>query len=359
MVCVARGAWYERYTVIVRLAARGCVFALVALAACSSNGSEPEPPLPRAWLDSPSMDLPETMSELGLYVELAGQVRVHEAVAAYRPSYELWSNGTTKDRFLFLPRGTSIDTSQRDAWVFPSGTILLKTFSAPRVTESGVTEAQPIETRLLHLLEDDWQYAVYLWDEAGNDATLAELDASHPVAVEIDGERFEHVVPAKLDCRKCHESQPSPVIGVDELRLAGSYEASGPSQLAWLHERGILSDLPAEPKRIVHDDLRTQRVLEYLAGNCTHCHNGGRGASSAFDLRHDVALENLVNRETEGESIAGIRVVPGDPESSALYLALSRLEGDDDVQAMPPIGVQRADASALELFRRWIEELKE
>jgi hypothetical protein len=299
------------------------------------------------------------MSELGLYAALPELARVHDAVAPYRPAYELWSNGTTKDRFLYLPPGASIDTSERDNWVFPPGTLLLKTFSAPRVTGSGVTEAQPIETRLLRLLDEDWQYAVYLWNEAGSDAELADLDTSHAVAVEIDGEHFEHVVPARLDCRKCHEAQPSPVIGADELRLAGPYTEGGPSQLAVLHEAGLLSDLPSEPKRVVHDDLTTQRVLEYLEGNCTHCHNGGDGASSAFDLRHDVALENLVNRETEGEAIAGIRVVPGEPERSALYLAFSRVEADDDIQAMPPVGVQRGDAGALELFKRWIEELKE
>jgi hypothetical protein len=284
---------------------------------------------------------------------------VHDALVPYRPSYELWSNGTTKDRFLYLPPGTSIDSSQRDAWVFPSGTLLFKTFSAPRVVDSGVTAAQPIETRVLRAIDDDWQYAVYLWNEAGTDAELADLGASHPVEVQIDGERFEHVVPAKLDCRKCHEAQPSPVIGADELRLSGPYAEDGSAQLAQLHEAGLLSHLPAEPKRVAHDDVTTQSVLEYLEGNCTHCHNGGDGASSAFDLRHDVALDNLINRETEGEAIAGIRIVPGQPEQSALYLAFSRVESDDDVQAMPPVGVQRADASALELFRRWIEELKE
>ena len=105
--------------------------------------------------------------------------------------------------------------------MFPVGTLLFKTFSAPRITDSGLTESQPIETRLLRLQEDKWQYAVYLWNEDGRDAELAELDSTHAVSVELDGERFDHIVPAKLDCRKCHESGPSAVIGLDELRLAG------------------------------------------------------------------------------------------------------------------------------------------
>lgn len=336
----------------------GSLLALALLAACGSDTTERAPAPEPSWLDAPSEQLPRAMSELGLYRQLPERTPTHEAVHPYRPAYELWSNGTTKDRFLFLPPGAAIDTSQRDGWVFPSGTLLLKTFSAPRVIDSGLTQAQPIETRLLRLHEGDWQYAVYLWNEDGSDAELAEIDATHAVTVEIDGERFDHIVPAKLDCRKCHESRPSPVIGLDELRLTGPYAEGGSSQLALLHEAGLLSELPAEPAHIVHEDLTTERVLEYLEGNCTHCHNGTEGASSAFDLRHGVALENLVNRETEGEAIAGIRIVPGEPESSALYLALSRAEGMDDVQAMPPVGVQRADRAALELFERWIEELE-
>jgi hypothetical protein len=344
--------------VTVRFEAVAFLLTLACSAACSSAGSDSAPREP-TWLDAPTAELPRAISELGLYKELPSRTRVHERTVPYRPLYELWSNGTAKDRYLFLPAGTAIDTSQHGAWSFPLGTLLFKTFSASLVTSAGVTDAQPIETRVLQLAEEGWQYAVYSWSEDGRDAELADLSSTRAVTVEIDGDRFDHVVPAKLDCRKCHESDASPVLGFDELDLTVPYAADAPSQLATLHEAGLLSELAEDPERIVHDDPTTERVLAYLQGNCVHCHNGGDGASSAFDLRHDVALDNLIGRETQGESIAGIRVVPGEPQNSALYLAMSRVEGGNDVQAMPPVGVQRADESALDLFEHWIEELRE
>lgn len=95
-------SWYLLRTVIVRLVAVGYLHALASLAACSSV-TEPAPDRQPSWLDAPSAELPERMSELGLYAELPELARVHDALAPYRPAYELWSNGTTKDRFLYLP----------------------------------------------------------------------------------------------------------------------------------------------------------------------------------------------------------------------------------------------------------------
>jgi predicted neuraminidase len=50
-------------------------------------------------------------------------------VRSYRPKYELWSDGSTKQRFIYLPPNTQIDTTNPDRWAFPQGTRLYKTFS--------------------------------------------------------------------------------------------------------------------------------------------------------------------------------------------------------------------------------------
>lgn len=347
------------------------------------------------YLDAPGGALPATLTKLGLFPELATGDRdtVHPKVLAYRPRHELWSNGSQKERFLYLPAGTRVDTKNRDDWQFPVGTMFFKTFSYP----VGAT-SRPVETRVLvkareadvamadeggdepdpdepdedepdpdepdedDLAEDEfedtsWDYAVYLWNSQGTDADLWDPRRSVAVPVEADGQSFDHVVPAKLDCRKCHESQVNPVIGFDELRLnAPPLSGGSGTQLARLGEEGMLTVRPANPVQISHPDERTTRVLEYLHGNCAHCHNGGDGPSSSFDMRFPVALQNLIGKPTEGEALAGIRVVPGDPDTSALYLAMTR-EEFEDIQAMPPVGVQRADPQALALIRAWIEAL--
>ena len=113
-----------------------------------------------------------------------------------------------------------------------------------------------------------------------------------------------------------------------------------------------------EPKyaAIEHADDTTRRVLGWLHGDCVHCHNGLDGPSSSFDLRADVALQNLVGVESDDSASAGgIRVVPGDPDTSLMFLAIAG-QGDD-VKAMPPVGVDVRDAAAVDLVRTWIEGL--
>src|SRR5688572_8862272 len=70
----------------------------------------------------------------------------------FAPEYPLWSDGTSKRRWLQLPAGTSIDASNPDAWEFPRGTKAWKEFS----------HAGRVETRLIERLADGtWRYSTY------------------------------------------------------------------------------------------------------------------------------------------------------------------------------------------------------
>jgi hypothetical protein len=312
------------------------------------------------YLDAPGIELPATMHELGLFPKPGDFEQVHESALEFHPVLELWSNGSSKQRHLVLPPGQAVNNTERGHWDYPPGTLFFKTFFFAREGTSKRGALVPVETRVLQRTGRGYEYAVYAWDTDGTEAELLELDRPVPVSVEVDGESFEHMIPAKLDCRKCHESQPVDVIGFDELRLNAPREPGLPTQLEELAALGVFSDpIPKEPDAIEHPDALTAAVLGYLHGNCAHCHNGGTGASSAFDMRHPVALENLINRDTEGEALAGIRVVPGHPEQSALYLAFTRDEAIPDIQPMPPIGVQRVDTKALQMLEEFIKALPE
>jgi hypothetical protein len=331
------------------------VLASLLIGGCTSAAPSDRTPPPEqrelTFLDDPSGPLPETLAELGLYPDPLDLERAHPRALAYEPGYPLWSNGSHKRRYLVLPPGTSAESGEPGAFGFPVGTLFLKTFSYP--APDGGAE-RPIETRVLSNGEDGWQYAVYLWDDAGGASTI-DLARSTKVEVELDGERFEHVVPSKLDCRKCHESGLGPVIGFREIQLGADRE--GTSELSRLAELGVFGDEASfEPERIEHEDPVALAVLGYLQGNCVHCHNGG-APPAAFDMRHDVAFENLIGKETQGELLSGTRVVPGDPESSVVYLTLGRRTEIEGILPMPPVGVQRTDTSAVDLFRGWIANL--
>ena len=308
---------------------------------------------PSSFLDSDLRGaLPERLSALGLYPELPSRESWHERAAYYEPRYPLWSNGSDKQRFIVLPEGASVDTSG-SSWEFPVGTTFFKTFSYLE----GKERDRAIETRVLRRTDDGYEFAAYRWLSDQTDAELLDGQKSVRVAVELDGESFEHQIPSRLECRTCHESQEPRVIGFDELRLNHALEGAESTQLAALFEREVLSESPEEPASIEHEDPTTRKVLEYLHGNCAHCHNGSDGPSSAFDLRYPVALENLIGVETTSELFGGLRVSPGEPEASALYKGITRNVEGGDAQPMPPVGVQRVDTEAAALFYDWISSL--
>ena len=150
------------------------------------------------------------------------------------------------------------------------------------------------------------------------------------------------------------------VIGFDELRLNSALAGSKHTQLQQLAARDLFTQaLPEVPLEIVNSDERERAVLSYLHGNCAHCHNGSERSESPLDLTFSTALANIIGRETEGSGqAAGIRVLPGDPDRSILFLALSGESDDQELQPMPPVGVQLRDAQTIELFRSWIKALR-
>jgi hypothetical protein len=74
--------------------------------------------------------------------------------------------------------------------------------------------------------------------------------------------------------------------------------------------------------------------------------------SSAFCSE---GLRSLVCARTCGP--AGMRVQPGAPEQSSLFLAMSDAQCIAELEPMPPIGVQRRDEQAIDLLRDWITAL--
>ena len=279
------------------------------------------------FLDTPQGDLPPTLSALGLYPDLPSATpdlgRVHPRAVLYTPQYPLWSNGADKARYLVLPLGEMVDMSGPEP-VFPEGTLLFKTFSY---------EGVPVETRVMRLLEGDWAFAVYGWD--AEDATL--LDITRPTPV--DGR--EHIIPSRFDCVLCHGTDPDTVLGFDALQLA--------DQLATLPVSG--SPTP----RAIAETGETAAVLGYLVGNCTHCHNGLPGANSAFDLRPDAALANLIDQPTNASGVPpGLRIASGDADSSIVYQAILATDSFE----MPPAGVQVRDAEFGARLAAWINALE-
>jgi hypothetical protein len=291
------------------------------------------------WLQDTSAPLPARLSEVGVYRDVATRT-AYDDLVGYVPKHALYSDGLEKERYLYLGAGAAIDPSGA-AWVFPVGTVLVKTFLDGDV---------PVETRLIFRTEPGWDYAIYRWLPDASDAERLDGNwAEVPVTLAGGG---RHTLPSRLDCRTCHETHEAvagvPVLGIGSLQTDAD-----------LVEAGVFSAPPAlEP--VQGSTEEETAALSYFVGNCTSCHNGGDSINSAFSLYPAVAAANTIEQPTESETGEGIRVVPGDPEQSVLYISVVEAAKPDypgPFKVMPPLGVDIADENAELIFRNWIEGL--
>ena len=204
--------------------------------------------------------------------------------------------------------------------------MLFKTFSYGDV---------PVETRVMRFRRGAWEYEAYRWNAAGDDGDRLELD--FPEEVERpDG--LVHTIPARLECETCHETAEEAVLGFVPQQLTGQADFGE-----------VFADAPALPPPI------EEAVVGYWYGNCVHCHHGGEHENAGFDLRPDVALANTIGQPTASSaSAAGIRIEPGRPEESILFLAISGEHDDPELEDMPPLGIDVRDDAAIETLRAFI-----
>ncbi len=306
----------------------------------------------------PLAPLPESLRATGFFPMFPDLDVTAPNVRPFLPSLQLWSDGLHKRRQVILPKGLKIDVSNRETWVFPFGTIFVKTFLS-----DGPGGMKPVETRIIRRTDnpdifEQYTFDVYRWNAAGTEATLINIDERTPVAVTVAGRNFMHQIPSREDCRKCHGTNDTNVIGFDEVRLNAPLAPGGKAQLETFAEAGFFdSQLPTPAATISDSDSLTQRVKAYVYGNCFHCHNGND--SQAFDMRPDNFVQTVVRQETMASGTApGIRVVPGNPNMSVLYRQMTRMNLMMGYNAMPPVGVQVADPEGLDLVRQWIMSLQ-
>jgi cytochrome c553 len=270
---------------------------------------------------------------------------------AFEPAHPLWSDGSGKRRWLRLPPGTRIDTTEMDHWQFPIGTKLWKEFSR---------DGAVLETRLVERYgpgrEDYWMGA-FVWSGDGRQATYTPDGATN-----VGG--TSHDVPAAKLCGDCHNGDKGRVLGLSALQL--THERPG-LNLTRLSQLELLSHPPAPGETYaVPGDAVTAAALGYLHANCGHCHNqnGASWPDTQMVLRVKVAervaseselVKSLIGRRLQSwRSSLSYRVVAGDPEASAL-LARMKIRGSKD--QMPSLASEIVDPLGVEAVSAWISSL--
>ncbi len=301
--------------------------------------------------------LPCLLSETGLYQ--ADMTTLADGVHPFSPQFPLWTDSAAKKRWISLPANTKIDSTDMDEWVFPVGTRLWKEFARDGVR---------VETRLIEKQESGaWRLVAYQWREDQTEADAVPNGVSNASGT-------EHDVPDVDACGQCHGERPDNVLGFSALQL--SREPADPNDTTeWTLQRLIDAELLTTPPNApftVPGTETEQQFFGYVHGNCSHCHNpeGTGFEKTGLDLGLKIAeLDGPVEEFTAylglvNEPIgwvdgtrpdATVRVVPGSPETSALY---QRFMTKGQQWSMPPIGTELLDPAGQTAIEAFINSLE-
>jgi hypothetical protein len=308
---------------------------------------------------------PTDLQCTGLYSDWASKT-VAADLTQYDPGLHLWSDGADKTRWISLPAGQKIDTSDMDEWTFPVGTKIFKEFSLP--TQGDASTGTRIETRLLwKQAPKTWYRTTYAWTADGVS------DATELTDGQLDAGGTGYEIPNQEECDECHNGRKDGVLGFEAVSLS-TPGASGITMQTLLSQ-GLLTAPPGAPITIPGDAVQSA-ALAYLHANCgTACHNRGNGeaAQTSFSMRLDVGTLGSVqttdtyttgwNQPTQNFNIpdAGTtdRLSACNTSSSCVYFRASRRSLVDGVPygvQMPPVDTHRVDDAGLAAIAAWINE---
>lgn len=365
---IAAGRWQKQTNAAVHAAN------LPALRAVELAPHDP----PRTLGDEPALvyrSAPQKLSQWRLFTGTGATQQPAADVVPFDLNTPLFSDYTSKYRFIRIPTGTQIEYRDDEVLEFPVGTVIAKTFSYPHDMTDPSKGERLLETRIETRTESGWYGYSYQWNAEQTEADLVLGGSEMPVSwVHTDGKRrtLDYQVPNANQCLSCHaqEKKYEPLgptaINMNRLfRFAGGDE----NQLTHLAQRNMLSGLP--PAETIgrlsafddpHSGNVASRARAWLHANCAHCHNpAGSAGSSGLDLRltqADPARFGVWKTPVatgHGSGGHDYDIVPGKPDQSILVF---RLESEDPSVMMPNVARQLVHAEAVELIREWIKEMK-
>jgi hypothetical protein len=304
---------------------------------------------------------PETIECTGLYVNVATK-ELAAGVRPYAPAIPLWADFAEKQRWIWLPPGTQIDTTNPSEWTFPVGTKVWKEFSR---------DGKRVETRhFLKVQSNFWVRTTYAWN-AGETAATKSSGGDMPWST--DGGLYH--IPTPDECDQCHGGRSDRMLGFEQV-LLGLPGATGLTLPALVKE-GLLSPAPVQTNLTIGDDGTgvAAPAMAWLHSNCgVSCHNdnpNSTGYAASMRLRLDPMLldgrssvdfgarTTTMNISANNPMWNGqIRIVPGDPSHSLLVkLITNRGTNNPVANQMPPIASFIIDAVDTQKVISWIGKM--
>ncbi|SFM14043.1 SO2930 family diheme c-type cytochrome [Marinobacter zhejiangensis] len=320
----------------------------------------------------------------------------------YDLSTALFTDYTSKYRFVFVPEGETVGYNPSEALDFPVGTVITKTFALPENTAMRDGAELVIETRLLIHRTDGWTALPYYWSSE-SDATLAIAGQRLTGLTTINNQgqqiTFDYSVPKAADCTSCHSIVPDLAgpeddreqiflpIGPKARYLNKDFTYSDGTvynQLQYWAEGQLLSGLPTDFQSVerapvfndethiasLSDSELNDKARAYLDINCAHCHRAdltlpadyaGPAGSSGVQLEYNRNYADSPGKfGVCKDPVAGghedypYDVIPGNADESYL---LFRMSTTDSRHKMPELGRSTVHQEGVQLIRSWIDQL--
>ena len=328
---------------------RGVLASLACLlGACSSGQQAGQPDMSIILAQDPA----EHLSEYGLFLDASAR-QPAERVVGYDLINPLFTDYADKHRYVFVPEGKSAAYHETEAFAFPTGSVIVKTFAYDDTF---------IETRLLIHKADGWQAYPYVWNESGTEAVYTPIGAQK--TIETTGPSgapltINYAVPNKNQCKTCHGLNDAVAPIGPKARNLGSQPHAW-TAAGWLS--GVPDELPSVPHAGDIAAPLNARARAYLDINCAHCHRaGGSASNSGLWLEWGETSEarlGILKRPTaagRGSGDALKVVVPGAPDASILAYRMASAEAG---VAMPELGRSLVHGEGVDLVRAWIAEME-
>jgi hypothetical protein len=307
---------------------------------------------------TPVADHPIQLGCTGLYSDWTSRT-IASDILAFDPGdgLRLWADGADKSRWIWLPPGTQIDTSNMDEWRFPVGTRVWKEFRL---------NGQPVETRfMVKRFEGEWFRTTYAWSQDQSSAT--ELVTGQ---LNVWGTGYE--IPPQDRCELCHKGRLDNVLGLEAVGMS-SPQATGATVSA-LVAQGLLTAPPAAPIMIPGNPTE-QAALGWLHANCGNaCHNNGDFALAGWTGLHmRLNVGDLASVQTTRTWLTAVnvpsgfqpydgagfnRITPGNADTSAIPYRDSQRDADPEARIqMPPFDTHVVDTNGVAAVRAWINAI--
>ena len=313
------------------------------------------------------LNTPKFLSEYGFFKDLKNQIPV-EDVHPYSLKSALFSDETDKLRFVYVPKGKKIGYVKNKVFIFPVGSVLIKTFAY--LNKNGPMAAELLETRLLINTNDGWEAISYVWNEDQTDAKRAIAGATIPTNfINSSGEiiNIRYRAPNQNQCKECHQlKKVMTPIGpkARNMNKLVQYKTGEMNQLVYWAALGWINKNLGSDSISDYADVNAvleDRARAYLDINCGHCHIPGGSADTTglylnYTERDKEQIGIYKKPVAAGRASGNLKysIVPGHPSDSIL---LYRMKSLDPGIMMPESGRALSDETGIKLISDWIDKL--